>query len=201
MRLASKIFLGFSLVIVVLAAVGVFGLRAIGRLVSVNREIASETLPALRLTTGVRDSLLTMGRLEARFAILRDRRYADLWRESAAHARADLIRLTDLVHSGPEATRLTAAREASHERHEGRGQAPARGREVHEVDGAEGAQAVVHRVAEREQPRLAEEHVVREREDRSDAGLAEECQREAAAEGERGGAAGVVLVPGGAVHV
>jgi len=110
MRLASKIFLGFSLVIVVLAAVGVFGLRAIGRLVSVNREIASETLPALRLTTGVRDSLLTMGRLEARFAILRDRRYADLWRESAAHARADLIRLTDLVHSGPEATRLAAAR-------------------------------------------------------------------------------------------
>jgi signal transduction histidine kinase len=118
MRLASKIFLGFSLVIVVLAAVGVFGLRAIGRLVSVNREIASETLPALRLTTGVRDSLLTMGRLEARFAILRDRRYADLWRESAAHARADLIRLTDLVHSGPEATRLTAAREAFERYHD-----------------------------------------------------------------------------------
>ena len=112
MRLASKIFLGFSLVIVVLAAVGVFGLRAVGRLVSVNREIASETLPALRLTTGVRDSLLTMARLEARLAILRDQRYADLWRESAAHARADLIRLGDLVHSGPEAARLTSAREA-----------------------------------------------------------------------------------------
>ena len=50
MRLASKIFLGFSLVIVVLAAVGVLSLRAVGRLVSVNREIASESLPALRLT-------------------------------------------------------------------------------------------------------------------------------------------------------
>jgi signal transduction histidine kinase len=112
MRLASKIFLGFSLVIVVLAAVGFFGLRAVGRLVSVNREIASESLPALRLTGSVRDSLLTMARLEARFGILRDRRYADLWRESAAHARADFIRLADLVHSGPEATRLTSAREA-----------------------------------------------------------------------------------------
>jgi signal transduction histidine kinase len=112
MRLASKIFLGFSLVIVVLAAVGFFGLRAVGRLVSVNREIASESLPALRLTGSVRDSLLTMARLEARLGILRDRRYADLWRESAAHARADFIRLADLVHSGPEATRLTAAREA-----------------------------------------------------------------------------------------
>jgi signal transduction histidine kinase len=112
MRLASKIFLGFSLVIVVLAAVGVFGLRAVGRLVSVNREISSETLPALRLAGSVRDSLLTMARLEARITILRDRRYADLWRESAAHARADLIRLGDLVHGGPEAIRLTAAREA-----------------------------------------------------------------------------------------
>jgi two-component system, NtrC family, sensor histidine kinase GlrK len=112
MRLASKIFLGFSLVIVVLAAVGVLGLRAVGRLVSVNREIASETLPALRLASSVRDTLLAMARLEARLIVLRDRRYADLWRESAAHARADLARLADLVHDGPEATRLAGARAA-----------------------------------------------------------------------------------------
>ena len=112
MRLASKIFLGFSLVIVVLAAVGVLGLRAVGRLVSVNREITSETLPALRLSSGVRDTLLTMARLEGRFIILRDRRYADLWRESAAQARADLARLADVVHNGPEAARLRAARAA-----------------------------------------------------------------------------------------
>ena len=56
MRLASKIFLGFSLVIVVLAAVGAISLRAVGRLVSVNREIAAESLPALRLNAGVRDT-------------------------------------------------------------------------------------------------------------------------------------------------
>jgi signal transduction histidine kinase len=112
MRLASKIFLGFSLVIVVLAAVGVLSLRAVGRLASVNAEIASQALPALRLASGVRDTLLTMARLEARFVVLRDRRYADLWRESAAHARADLVRLADVVHTGPEATRLAAARAA-----------------------------------------------------------------------------------------
>jgi signal transduction histidine kinase len=112
MRLASKIFLGFSLVIVVLAAVGVLGLRAMGRLVSVNREISSEALPALRLASGVRDTLLTMGRLEARLNVLRDPRYATLWRESAAHARADLAQLADLVHTGPEATRMAAARAA-----------------------------------------------------------------------------------------
>jgi signal transduction histidine kinase len=112
MRLASKIFLGFSLVIVVLAAVGVLSLRAVGRLASVNGEISSQTLPALRLASGVRDTLLTMARLEARFIVLRDRRYADLWRESAAHARDDLTRLADVVHAGPEGTRLAAARAA-----------------------------------------------------------------------------------------
>jgi signal transduction histidine kinase len=112
MRLASKVFLGFSLVIVVLATVGVLGLRAVGRLVSVNREISSETLPALRLAGGVRDTLLTMARLEARFVVLRDKRYAELWRESAAHARADLTRLAEFAHTGPEAARLAAARAA-----------------------------------------------------------------------------------------
>jgi len=112
MRLASKIFLGFSLVIVILATVGVLGLRAVGRLVSVNREISSEALPALRLTSGVRDTLLTMARLEARLNVLRDPRYATLWRESAAHARADLAQLADLLHTAAEATRLAAARAA-----------------------------------------------------------------------------------------
>lgn len=112
MRLASKIFLGFSLVIVILATVGVLGLRAVGRLVSVNREISSEALPALRLTSGVRDTLLTMARLEARLNVLRDPRYATLWRESAAHARADLAQLADLLHTASEATRLAAARAA-----------------------------------------------------------------------------------------
>src|SRR3989304_2307824 len=49
MRLGSKIFLTSALVIVVLAGVGVLSLRAVGRLVSVNREITTQTVPALRL--------------------------------------------------------------------------------------------------------------------------------------------------------
>jgi signal transduction histidine kinase len=109
MRLASKIFLGFSLVIVVLAAVGVISLRAVGRLVSVNREIAVESLPALRLSAGVRDSMLTLARLEARHAVLGDRRYADLWRESAERVRDDLGRLKALVHTEGEKAHLAAA--------------------------------------------------------------------------------------------
>jgi len=109
MRLASKIFLGFSLVIVVLAAVGVLSLRAVGRLVSLNREVASETLPALRLTADVRDAMLALARLEARFTILRDSRYADVWRERADGVRADLARLRDLARTRDEARHLTDA--------------------------------------------------------------------------------------------
>jgi two-component system, NtrC family, sensor histidine kinase GlrK len=109
MRLASKIFLGFSLVIVVLAAVGFLSLRAVGRLVSLNREVASETLPALRLTAGVRDTMLALARLEARFTILRDPRYASVWRERAATAAADLARLRDLLRTDEEARHLGEA--------------------------------------------------------------------------------------------
>ena len=109
MRLASKIFLGFSLVIVVLGAVGVLSLRAIGRLVSLNREVASETLPALRVTAEVRDAMLALARLEARFTILRDPRYAEVWRERATAVRADLLRLRDLARAEDEAHHLAEA--------------------------------------------------------------------------------------------
>ncbi len=112
MRLASKIFLGFSLVIVVLAAVGVLSLRAVGRLVSLNREVASETLPALRLTADVRDAMLALARLEARFTILRDPRYAMVWNERAQAVRADLIRLRELARTDDEARHLAEATRA-----------------------------------------------------------------------------------------
>ncbi|HEV8615338.1 MAG TPA: HAMP domain-containing sensor histidine kinase [Methylomirabilota bacterium] len=109
MRLASKIFLASSLVIVILAGVGVLSLRAIGRLASVNREIALETVPALRLIGGLRDALAPLDRLAARYAVLRDPRYAALWRDGAERASQDLIRLRDYVKSEQEANHLRAA--------------------------------------------------------------------------------------------
>ncbi len=109
MRLASKIFLASSLVIAVLAGVGILSLRAIGRLVSVNREIATETLPALRLTAGLRDAVLSLGRLEARFTVLRDVRYATLWQETADRAEQDFAHLRELLKSRRETEHLRAA--------------------------------------------------------------------------------------------
>jgi len=66
MRLASKIFLTSSLVILVLAGVGALSLGAVGRLVSVNREITTQTVPALRVTARLRDQMLSLARLACR---------------------------------------------------------------------------------------------------------------------------------------
>src|SRR5262245_496268 len=109
MRLASKIFLGFSLVIVVLAAVGGISLRAVNRLVSVNREIAAESLPSVRLNAGARETVQRLARLEARHVVLGDPRYAALWRESAERGHDDLERLGACVHTEAEKTHLTEA--------------------------------------------------------------------------------------------
>ena len=109
MRLASKIFLTSSLVILVLAGVGALSLGAIGRLVSVNREITTQTVPALRVTSALRDQMFSLARLEARFTVLRDARYASAWRERAARVGADFDRLRALVRTPRERALLTDA--------------------------------------------------------------------------------------------
>src|SRR2546428_200199 len=66
MRLSSKIFLSSALVIVVLAGVSALSLGAVGRLVSVNREITTRTIPALSLTASAREAIPPLLGLEAR---------------------------------------------------------------------------------------------------------------------------------------
>src|SRR5881628_1109853 len=83
MRLGSKIFLTSALVIVVLAGVGVLSLLAVDRLVFVNREIATQAVPALRLTASTREAIAPLAWLEARALVLGDARYARAWTERA----------------------------------------------------------------------------------------------------------------------
>ena len=98
MRLASKIFLTSAVVVVVLAIVGVLSLRAVGRLASVNREITTRTVPALRLAASTRDVMPTMVRLEARFLVLQDPRFMTAWNDRADGMRANLDRLRTYAH-------------------------------------------------------------------------------------------------------
>jgi signal transduction histidine kinase len=102
MRLASKIFLTCALLVVVLVVVGAVSLRAVGRLVSVNREITQHSVPAVRLGASIREAIGALARLEGRFVILRDPRYARLWDEMAGRVESDLARLDGAVTSGQE---------------------------------------------------------------------------------------------------
>jgi signal transduction histidine kinase len=109
MRLGSKIFLTAALVIVVLTGVGFLSLRAVGRLVSVNREIATRTVPAVRLTASARESIPPLVRLEARAVVLGDARYATAWTERAARITQDLQSLAEYVQSEQETLHLRRA--------------------------------------------------------------------------------------------
>jgi len=112
MRLAAKPFLISLLVIFVLATVGVLSFYAVGNLVSVNREIATRTVPAMRLAASTRESIAPLVRLETRAAVLGDPRYVTAWTERADRIADDLGRLAEYVQSEPEAMRLGAARAA-----------------------------------------------------------------------------------------
>ncbi|MBI2157023.1 MAG: HAMP domain-containing histidine kinase [Candidatus Rokubacteria bacterium] len=112
MRLASKIFLTASLVIVVLGGVGVLSLRAVDRLVTVNREVTTRAVPALALAVAAREAVPPLVRLEARLVVLRDPRYVALWEGQAARVAQDLERLGDYATSAREAGALAAARAA-----------------------------------------------------------------------------------------
>ena len=112
MRLAAKPFLISLLVIVVLATVGFLSFYAVGNLVSVNREIATRTVPAMRLAASTRESIAPLVRLETRAALLGDPRYVTAWTERADRISEDLQRLASHMQSEPEVLRLGAAREA-----------------------------------------------------------------------------------------
>src|SRR6266849_8806845 len=109
LRLSSKIFLASALVIVVFAGVSALSLGAVGRLVSVNREITTSTIPTLSLTASAREAIPRLVALEARALVLGDRRYATAWSELATQIAEDLERLAVYPLSEPEALHRSEA--------------------------------------------------------------------------------------------
>ncbi|PYN36161.1 MAG: hypothetical protein DME01_09225 [Candidatus Rokuibacteriota bacterium] len=111
-RLAAKPFLISLLVIMVLAVVGFLSFHAVGNLVSVNREIATRTIPAVRLAASTREAITPLVRLEMRALVLGDSSYATAWNERAVRVTEDLEHLAGYVQSKREAQKLAAARGA-----------------------------------------------------------------------------------------
>lgn len=111
-RLAAKPFVISLLVIVVLAVVGYLSFHALGNLVSVNREIATLTIPAVRLAASTREAITPLVRLEMRALVLGDPGYATAWSQRATRVAEDLERLAGYAQSAREAEHLAAARTA-----------------------------------------------------------------------------------------
>src|SRR5262249_35102674 len=99
MRLGFKIFAATMLVIVTLVAVAGWSLLAVDRLVVAHRETTTQFVPALQLETTLRESLVRMLRLEARYLRLGDRSFGDVMMQRGRRTTADLDRLGQLLTS------------------------------------------------------------------------------------------------------
>lgn len=102
MRIASKIFLTSTLVILLLGGVAAWSIVAVSRLAEVNRDIAMRAVPAIEIANGLPEGIRRLVRLEAKYLVLRDRAYADLWNERATRVVSDLDRLGTLLASPEE---------------------------------------------------------------------------------------------------
>jgi len=96
-RLAAKIFAASVIPLLILIEVAGWSLNAVNRLVRTNRMIVNETLPALRQATAANEALTAMIRHQARWALLRDEMYSNLW---ANRARELERSLANLAHGG-----------------------------------------------------------------------------------------------------
>lgn len=112
MRLGPKIFLVSALAIVALSSSIGWSLLTVKRLVSVNREIATRSVPALRLQGELRETLHALVRLETRVLVLGDREYARAWSERAIRMTEGLDELGRQVETPEERAALAATRTA-----------------------------------------------------------------------------------------
>lgn len=99
MRLPYKVFMTSALVIVALVGVATWSLLAISRLVDVNRGIATQSLPALRMGTSLREQLgsLTRTEMDARPAAAEPTQRA--WNDRAAQMAKDFDLLRSFLSS------------------------------------------------------------------------------------------------------
>jgi signal transduction histidine kinase len=115
MRLAPKIFLVSALVIVVLSGAVGWSLFTVKQLVTVNQDIATRSVPALRLQGSLRASIHSLVRLEARALVLRDQDYAAAWSQRATEMAKGLQELAAYLDTPAERAAHGATRAAFEE--------------------------------------------------------------------------------------
>jgi two-component system, NtrC family, sensor histidine kinase GlrK len=105
MRLAVRIFLSSSLVILVVVGVATWSLVAVARIVSVNREITTRNVPALAVEVSLRESVVRATRLEMQNLVRQDPAYEALWKQRAEQIESDLAELGRLLTTEEERLR------------------------------------------------------------------------------------------------
>jgi len=110
MRLAWRVFLSTSLVMLVLIGIAGWSLRAVSRFVDVNAVLIDRTVPALRIETSLHDALPALVRIESRWAVLQDPTYEGLWHERATRVARDLDALDHLLTTDEEKRQLRKSR-------------------------------------------------------------------------------------------
>ena len=110
LRLSQKLFLAFALILIVVVFLVGWTLVATERLSGEMRVIGRESLPAVRLEVMLLEAVSALRRLEARYGLLRDTAYLDLFRERVRAMEVDLLRLTALLSTPIERDALAEAR-------------------------------------------------------------------------------------------
>jgi signal transduction histidine kinase len=90
MRLSHKIFVTTAVLILALAGVGTWSLLAISRLVDVNRAIATQSVPAVRLGTSLREQLSGLTRTEGSAGPAASEAAQMVWNDRASRMAKDL---------------------------------------------------------------------------------------------------------------
>ena len=90
MRLSHKVFVTTALLILALAGVGTWSLLAISRLVDVNRAIATQSVPALRMATSLREQLTELTRTDENAGPGAAEGAQKLWNDRASRVTKDL---------------------------------------------------------------------------------------------------------------
>lgn len=109
MRLTAKIFVATSIPVLAVATVGALSLGAIDRLVSTNRETVTRAIPIMRLSASAQEAVGRLGRLETRYGVIGDERYAGAWDEEATRLEVMLARLQSVATTSPERAPIETA--------------------------------------------------------------------------------------------
>jgi signal transduction histidine kinase len=112
MRLAAKIFLVSAVVVLVLLGSALWSLVTVKRLVTMNRNVVTRVVPALRVESSLRNGVESLVRLETRALVLRDPEYAAAWDGRVAEVRRDLETVAAHLESGEERDAQAMARGA-----------------------------------------------------------------------------------------